>query len=140
MSHDAGPSSAHAREVLDVLSRGDVESFVGLVGPEVEIHTARGVRRGRDEAAAWASSSYEHLERRYEIEEMHVAGEDVLVLAKVEYVWRESGDVGDSKAVAVALGFAQGKLRRWEVYDDQALALKVFEQGVELRSDQLRTD
>jgi len=140
VSADVGPSSALARDVLDALSRGDVDAFVGLVDPEVEIHTARGVRRGCDEAAAWASSSYDHLERRYEVEEMHVAGEDVLVLAKVEYVWREGGEVGDSKAVAVALGFEQGRLRRWEVFDDQAQALKVFEQKVELRGDWSTTD
>ena len=138
MSESQGKSDASsgvARLILDALGRGDVEAFARLLHPEVEIHTARGIRDGREGAIEWASSAYDHLERRYEVEEMHVAGEDVLVLAKVEYVWRESGDVGDSKAVAVALGFAQGKLRRWEVYDDQALALKVFEQKVELRGD-----
>jgi ketosteroid isomerase-like protein len=135
MAADAGPSTGRARGVLEALSRGDSEGFARLVHPEVEIHTARGVRRGVGEAREWASSTYDHLERRYEIEEMHVAGEDVLVLVHVQYVWRESGEVGDSTPVAVAMRFVGGRLRRWRVYDDPAEGLKVFTQEVESRGD-----
>jgi ketosteroid isomerase-like protein len=135
MAADAGPSTGRAREALEALSRGDSERFARLVHPEVEIQTARGVRRGADEAREWASSTYDHLERRYEIEEMHVAGEDVLVLAQVQYVWRESGAIGDSTPVAVAMRFVGGKLRSWRVYDDPAEGLKVFAREVESRVD-----
>ena len=135
MTADAGPSTGHAREVLEALSSGDGERFARLVHPEIEIHPARGVRRGADEARRWAGSEYDHLERRYEIEEMHVAGEDVLVLAQVQYVWRESGEIGDSTPIAVAMSFADGRLRRWQVYDDPAEGLKVFTQAVESRGD-----
>ena len=131
----AEASTGLARRVLESLGRGDVDAFARLLHPDVEIHTSRGVRRGTQEAREWASRTYEHLERRYEIEEMHVAGGTVLVLAHVQYVWRESGEVGDSAPVAIALEFDQGKLRRWELHEDPALGLKVFEQAVELRGD-----
>ena len=127
------PSTAIARSVLDALSRGDIEEFARLVHPEVEVHTARGVRCGAEEAREWASNVYDHLDRRYEIDEMHVAGTDVLVLADVQYVWRESGEIGDSTPVAVAMCFADGRLRRWRVYDDPREGLKVFTQEVESR-------
>jgi ketosteroid isomerase-like protein len=130
-----GPSPALARRVLDALGRGDVDEFAALLHPEVEIHTARGVRRGTDEAIAWARSTYDHLHRRYEIEEMHVAGERVLVVAQVQYVWRESGEIGDSAPVAIAVDAENGKLRRWRVFDDPAEGLKVFEHGVESPGD-----
>ena len=135
--HSGGPeaSTGIARHVLDALGHGDVDEFARLLHPEVEIHTARGMRRGAKQARDWASRTYEHLERRYEIEEMHVAGESVLVLAQVQYVWRESGEVGNSAPVAVELDFEQGKLRRWKLHDDQAQGLKVFEQAVELPGD-----
>jgi ketosteroid isomerase-like protein len=131
----AEASTGVARRVLDALGHGDVDAFARLIHPEVEIHTARGVCKGLREARDWASRTYEHLERRYEIEEMHVAGESVLVLAQVQYVWRESGEVGNSAPVAVELDFDQGRLRRWKVHDDPAEGLKVFEQAVELRGD-----
>jgi ketosteroid isomerase-like protein len=131
----AEASTGIARQVLDALGHGDVEGFVRLLHPDVDIHTARGVRRGTEEARDWASRTYEHLERRYAIEEMHVAGESVLVLAQVQYVWRESGEVGNSAPVAVELAFERGRLRRWQVHDDPAEGLKVFEQAVEQRGD-----
>lgn len=131
----AGPSPTLAHRVLDALGRGDVEAFAALLHPEVEIHTARGVRRGTDEAIAWARSVYDHLDRRYEIEELHVTGERVLVLAQVQYVWRESGEIGDSTPVAIAIDAENGKLRRWRVFDDPAEGLKVFAQGVESAGD-----
>ena len=120
-----------ARDVLDALGRGDVERFARLLHPEVEIHTARGVRRGREAAREWASKGYEHLQRRYEIEDMHVAGGDVLVDAQVQYVWRESGEIGDSSRIAVVMCFEDGWLRRWQVYDDRGEGLKVFTRTVE---------
>ena len=131
----AGPTPALARRVLDALGRGDVEDFAALLHPEVEIHTARGVRRGSDEAIAWARSDYDHLDRRYEIEELHVAGERVLVVAQVQYVWRESGEIGDSTPVGIAIDTENGKLRRWRVFDDPAEALKVFTRAVESPGD-----
>ncbi|HYU61506.1 MAG TPA: nuclear transport factor 2 family protein [Solirubrobacterales bacterium] len=130
-SGQAPASSGAARQVLDALSRGDVDAFARLLHPEVEIHTSKGVRRGIAEAREWASRTYDHLDRRYEVEELHVTGESVLALAQVQYVWRESGEVGDSVPVAVELDFEQGKLRRWRLHDDQAMALKVFAPAVE---------
>ena len=140
MTGGGEPSTAIARSVLEALSRGDSEGFARLVHPGIEIHTARGVRRGIDEARRWASSEYDHLDRRYEVDEMHVAGTDVLVLADVQYVWRESGEIGDSSPVAVAMRFEGGLMQRWQVYDDQAEGLKVFAQVVESRSDRHRGD
>jgi ketosteroid isomerase-like protein len=127
------PSSGLARRVLARLSRGDAAGFAALVHPEVEIHTARGVRRGREEAEAWAEPKYEHLERRYRVDELHVAGEHVLVLGRVEYVWKEGGKIADSTRVAIALDFEHGRLRRWRFHDDPAEGLKVFRSAVELR-------
>src|SRR3954447_20087009 len=59
------PNAELARRVLAALSHGDVQAFAELVHPEIEIRTARGVWRGREEAEEWAQKGYEHLERRY---------------------------------------------------------------------------
>ena len=128
---DAPAASGLARDLLDALSKGDVDGFAARVHPDIEIHTARGIRRGVDAAREWAARAYDHLERRYDVDEIHVAGQSVLVLAHVQYVWRESGEVGDSEPVAVELDFEHGSLRRWRLDDDPAAALKVFERAVE---------
>ncbi len=107
-----------ARRILEAISEGDVDGFVALLDPDVEIQTQRGVRRGRDEVARWARSKFEHLERRYEVDEVHTAGTRVVVLARVQYVWRETRKVGDESLVGIVLDLRDGKLLRWRLYDD----------------------
>jgi ketosteroid isomerase-like protein len=107
-----------ARRILEAISQGDVDAFVALLDPDVEIQTQRGVRRGRDEVARWARSKFEHLERRYEVDEVHTAGARVVVLARVQYVWRETRKVGDESLVGIVLDLRDGRLLRWRLYDD----------------------
>jgi ketosteroid isomerase-like protein len=120
----SGEHAALARRILDAISEGDVDAFVELLDPEVEIHTQRGVRRGSEEVARWARTRFEHLERRYEVDEVHTSGGRVAVLARVLYVWRESRKVGDESLVGIVLDLRDGKLLRWRLYDDPMEALE----------------
>jgi ketosteroid isomerase-like protein len=106
------------REVLEALSRGDVKRFASLLHPEIEIRTARGVHRGREEAEEWALKRYEHLERRYAIDELRVRGDEVLALVRTQYVWRQSGLVGSEEPTAIELRFSDGRLIRWAFRED----------------------
>jgi ketosteroid isomerase-like protein len=116
-----GKSGAElARQVLGALSNGDMQAFATMIHPELEIHTARGVRRGKDEAEEWAQKRYEHLERRYAIDELRVDGDEVLAIVRTQYVWRESGLVGDEEPTVIELEFKDGKLIRWAVREDLA--------------------
>jgi ketosteroid isomerase-like protein len=116
-----------ARRLLAVLGAGDVEAFRELIDPQVEIHTERGVRHGVDEAVRWAARKFEHLQRRYVVDEIQEAGDRVVVLARVQYVWRESDEVGDEWLLGLVLEFRHGKLRRWRLYDDPIEALEELE-------------
>jgi hypothetical protein len=113
--------------VLAALSEGDVDAFSRLLHPEVEIHTARGVRRGPERATRWARMRFEHLERRYEIEELREAGDTVVALARVQYVWREDQKIGGQWLLGIVLDLKHGKLLRWRVYDDPVDALEELE-------------
>ena len=111
----AAPDNAElARHVLAALSSGDVPGFAVLVHPDIEIHTARGVYRGLEAAIDWARRKYEHLERRFAIDGVTARGNDVLARVRTQYVWRESGLVGDEEPMTIHLGFTDGKLVRWE--------------------------
>jgi ketosteroid isomerase-like protein len=119
-----GGTAELARRVLEALSRGDVSAFVALVHPEIEIRTARGLRRGADQAEEWARKRYEHLERHFAIDRMEVRGDSVLALVRTQYVWRESGLVGDEEPVAIELAFRGGKLISWAFREEPAIPPK----------------
>ena len=111
----APPGNAElARQVLEALSHGDLPAFADLVHPDVEIHTARGVYRGTDAATEWARKRYEHLQRHFVIDRLVEKGSTVRADVRTQYVWRESGLVGDERPAVIDLGFADGKLIRWE--------------------------
>jgi hypothetical protein len=90
-----------------------VPAFAAMLHPDVEIHTARGIHRGRDTAEEWAQKRYEHLERHFAIDRLESHGDKVLARVRTQYVWRESGLVGDEEPAVIELGFADGRLIHW---------------------------
>jgi hypothetical protein len=89
-----------------------------LVHPEIEIHTERRVHRGREAAVAWAGKQFDHLVRRYVPLEIEETGSSVLVHAELRYVWRDSGDPGDTSRVRIELGVRDGLISSWHLEDE----------------------
>jgi ketosteroid isomerase-like protein len=115
----SGPSNAElARHVLEALSLGDVPDFAAVVHPEIEIRTAKATYLGREAATEWAQKRYEHLERHFAIDGLEEEGDRVVARVRTQYVWRESGLVGDEEPAVIELAFKDGKLVRWEFRED----------------------
>jgi hypothetical protein len=111
-------SAELARCFLAALSAGDRGGVGEFVHPEVEIRTERTVHRGRLAAMEWAGKVFDHLVRRYEPVEIEKTEAGVLVHAELQYVWRESGEVGDSSRVAIELGIRDGLISSWYLLDE----------------------
>jgi ketosteroid isomerase-like protein len=107
-----------ARRFLTALSECDREAVGELVHPEIEIRTERTVHRGREAAVAWAGKEFDHLVRSYLPVEIEVTDDGVVVHAELQYVWRESGVVGDSSRVAIELGIRDGLISSWYLVDE----------------------
>ena len=86
--------------------------------PEVEIRTERTVHRGRVAATRWAGKAFDHLVRRYVPIGIEERPGGVLVHAELQYVWRETGEVGDSSRVAIELGIRDGLISSWYLVDE----------------------
>ena len=89
-----------------------------LVHPEVQIHTERTVHRGRLAAVEWAGKVFEHLVRRYVPVAIEPTDEGVLVHADLQYVWKESQEIGDSSRVAIELGIRDGLISSWYLLEE----------------------
>jgi hypothetical protein len=97
---------------------GDRATVGELVHPEVEIRTERTVHRGRVAAMEWSGKVFDHLVRRYVPVEIERTRSGVLVHAELQYVWKESGDVGDTSRVAIELGIRDGLISSWFLLDE----------------------
>jgi hypothetical protein len=89
-----------------------------LVHPEIEIRTERTVHTGREAAVAWAGKAFDHLVRRYVPVDFEPTAGGILVHAELQYVWRESGEVGDTQRVRIELGIRDGLVSSWHLEDE----------------------
>jgi hypothetical protein len=89
-----------------------------LVHPDVRIHTSRTVHRGRAQALRWSSKEFDHVLRRYVPQRIETTPEGVRVAAELEYVWRDSGEVGDSSPVLLELGIRDGLISSWRLHEE----------------------
>ena len=90
-----------------------------LVHPDVEIRTERTVHRGRQAAIDWSGKTFDNLVRRYLPERIEHRDQGVLVHAQLQYVWRDSDQIGDSSPVAIELGIRDGLISSWYLLEDQ---------------------
>jgi hypothetical protein len=89
-----------------------------LVHPEVEVRTERTVHRGRVAAMEWTGKIFDNLMRRYVPVSIEGTDGGVLVHAELQYVWRDSGEVGDSSPVAIELGIRDGLISSWLLIEE----------------------
>jgi hypothetical protein len=107
-----------ARRFLAALGAGDQAAVGELVHPEVEIRTERTVHRGRVAASEWAGKVFDHLVRRYVPISIERTADGVLVHAELQYVWRDSDEIGDTSRVAIELGIRDGLISSWYLLDE----------------------
>jgi ketosteroid isomerase-like protein len=105
--------------------RDDVDEFLSLHDPEVELQTPGGPRlRGHDQVRDWFEAGYENVKPRI-IPERFVDGGDIVVgLGKTEARWIESGEIAFEGESAGAYWFQDGKVLTWQPFESHAAALE----------------
>jgi SnoaL-like domain len=103
---------AVARRWVELFNgRGDVDEFLSLHDPGVELQTPGGPRlRGHDHVREWFEEGLENVQPRI-IPERFVAGSNTVVgLGRTEVRWIESGEIGHEGESAGAFWFRDGKI------------------------------
>jgi SnoaL-like domain len=122
---------AVARRWVELFNeRSDVDEFLSLHDPEVELQTPGGPRlRGHDQVRDWFDAGFENVRSRI-IPERFVAGGDIVVgLGRIVVRRIESGEVAHDGESAGAFWFRDGKIIAWQPFGTHAAALK--ETGLE---------
>jgi hypothetical protein len=108
---------------LGAINRRDPVALRAVLAPEAELLTGRGEHVGVEQVIAWAQKRYEHLDKRYELDELRTEGDHVVALARVQYVWRESGEVGNEAPIALLFELEGHLVTRLGFFDDVDSAL-----------------
>jgi ketosteroid isomerase-like protein len=111
------------RRYFDALESRDLPTLLSLLDPDVEFTTPRGPRRGHADVERWVGKPYDHLDVERTVDRIQVAGPYVVVVGHVRFRWRESGELGDEREKAWLFEIHDGRIVRWQTFEDEASAL-----------------
>jgi limonene-1,2-epoxide hydrolase len=121
-----------AQAFIDTFNGRDLDAFVATLHPEVEIFSNRGVRRGIEEARAWATRVRQGVQQRVIVEGMRESGNQVLAMILREWWWEhseEEHEFAHRDEMALVFRFEDGLIREWRSFEDRAEAERGFGSG-----------
>jgi ketosteroid isomerase-like protein len=110
-------------QFIEAFNAGDLDAFVGTLDPEIEIHSMKGLRRGLEEARAWATRAPGGVQQTIVVEELRQSEDNVVALIMRQWHWSEGGELVSEEPIAWLFTLRDGKVLRWRPFEDWAEAL-----------------
>lgn len=114
--------TAVALEFVRAFNEGDLEAFNEVLHPDVEIHSMRGLREGRDAAVAWATRSPGGVQQTIEVTGSREQDERVLLTVDRHWHWAEDGTHASTDPLSWLFGFRDGLVASWRPFEDRERA------------------
>ena len=118
------------REFIRAFNERDLDAFVEVLDPEVEIHSMKGLRKGREAARIWATRPPGGVQQTIALEELHEDGTEggggrAVALVKRVWVWDEDGSPAGEDEMAWLFELRDRRVRSWRPFESRAEALRV---------------
>jgi limonene-1,2-epoxide hydrolase len=125
MTHDP------VREFIRAFNERDLDAFVAVLDPEVELHSMKGLRKGPEAARQWATRKAGGVQQTIELEELFEDGTESgggRALALVRRVWRWDEDDSHAGADEMAWLFElhEHRVRSWRPFEDREVAWQAY--------------
>jgi limonene-1,2-epoxide hydrolase len=118
------------REFIRAFNEGDLDAFVSVLDPEVEIHSGRGLRKGAEAARKWATREPGGVQQTIELEELFEgggteggAGAAVATILR-RWHWAEDGSEAIVEEMAWVFELRAHRVLSWRAFDDRAEAMR----------------
>jgi limonene-1,2-epoxide hydrolase len=117
------------REFIRAFNARDLDAFVEVLDPEVELHSMKGLRKGREAARLWATRKPGGVQQTIELEELYEDGTESgggSAVALIRRVWRwdEDGSHASTDELAWLFELHDHRIRSWRPYEDRSAALR----------------
>jgi limonene-1,2-epoxide hydrolase len=116
------------REFIRAFNERDLDAFVEVLDPEVELHASRGLRKGREAARVWATRAPGGVQQTIELEQLYEEGLEggggtAVALIRRRWRWDEDGSAAGEDEMAWVFELRGRRVRSWRPYEDRAAAL-----------------
>jgi limonene-1,2-epoxide hydrolase len=117
------------REFIRAFNERDLDAFVAVLDPEVELHASRGLRKGREAARVWATRPPGGVQQTIELEELYEDGTEggggrAVALIKRHWHWEEDDSLAGVDVMAWFFELRNHRIRSWRPFDHRAEALR----------------
>jgi len=116
-----------AHEFVRAFNEGDLDAFNEVLHSDIEIHSARGLREGRDAARAWATRSPGGVQQTIEVTDSREKGDRVLLTVERHWHWAEDGSHAATDPLAWLFGGRESLIASWRPFEDREAAAAAFE-------------
>lgn len=120
------PEEKTVREFISTFNRSELDEFVELLDPEVEINGMRGLSKGREEARAWATRKPGGVQQTVLLESCEQADTRVLARVKREWRWEEDNELAYTDELAWLFELKDARVTSWRPFEDLAEAEATF--------------
>jgi limonene-1,2-epoxide hydrolase len=117
------------REFICAFNERDLDAFVAVLDPEVELHSGRGLRKGIEAARVWATREPGGVQQTIELEQLYEDGTEsgggrAVALIRRRWQWEEDGSEAGVEEMAWAFELRDRKILSWRPYEDRDEALR----------------
>jgi limonene-1,2-epoxide hydrolase len=117
------------REFIRAFNERDLDAFVAVLDPEVELHASRGLRKGLKAARVWATRAPGGVQQTIELEQLYEDGTEggggrAVALIRRHWHWEEDGSGAGVDEMAWAFELRDHKVLSWRPYEDRTEALR----------------
>jgi len=125
LSHDP------VREFIRAFNERDLDAFVEVLDPEVEIHASRGLRKGREAARVWATRAPGGVQQEIELEQLYEDGTEggggrAVALIVRRWHWDETSEPAGEEPMAWCFELRDRRVCSWRPCEDRQQALRDF--------------
>lgn len=122
------------REFIRAFNERELDAFVAILDSEIELHSGRGLRKGREAARVWATRAPGGVQQTIELEELfeddtESGGGRALALIKRVWRWDEDGSPAGEDEMAWLFELHQQRIRAWRPFDDREAAWRAYHGG-----------
>jgi len=122
------------REFIRAFNERDLDAFVEALDPDVELHSMKGLRKGRDAARVWATRAPGGVQQTIEVEELfedetESGGGRALALIKRAWHWDEDGSPAGEDEMAWLFELHDRRIRSWRPFENREAAWRAYHGG-----------
>jgi limonene-1,2-epoxide hydrolase len=120
------------REFIRAFNERDLDAFIAVLDPEVELHSMKGLIKGVEGARQWATRKRGGVQQTIELEQLYEGGDTeagggrAVALIMRRWHWDDDdGEFAGEDEMAWLFDLHEHRIRTWRPFEDRAEALRL---------------